>query len=447
MLLENELLLEQRQVLTGKQLQSLEILTFTNQELDAFLANEYLENPMLEPVEDGQEEPVKNLEQVYEQGATYKEQYTQWGDEECSRKGDLRAAGPDEVEEFLLGQLNAWEYAETEWQMMKYLIQCLDEQGFFPYDPEALAEELGVSDRLMDRCLKRLKDLEPAGIFSRDVSECLLQQLERLDVREEGLLCMVRDHMQEVLQGQLCTVARSLGVSTAKVKEYINRVSSLNPRPVMHLGTGRADYVVPDLLVVFEKGRWEAAVNDRWMGEYRFNDYYIRMMEQAEDADLKQYFREKLDRARFLISCVEQRRKTLTSITEAVFAFQEDYFLNGGDLKPMTMEDIARRTNLHVSTVSRAIRDKYVQYHKTCLLRDLFTAAAQAQDAVSVVSVKAQIRAMIEQEDTSAPLSDAAVAKRMKEAGIRLSRRTVAKYRMQMGIPESRHRLYLEKRI
>lgn len=444
---ENELLLEQRQILTGKQLQSLEILTLTNQELDVFLANEYLENPMLEPLENRQEETLKNLDQMYEKGITYKEQYTEWGEEECSRKEDIRAPGPDELEEFLLGQLNAWEYTETEWQMMKYLIQCLDENGFFAYEPEELANELGVSFSLVNRSLRRLKELEPSGIFSKDVSECLLLQLERQGIRDERLLCMVRNHMEEVLRGQIRMVARSLGLSTAKVKEYINQISSLNPRPVRHLGVGGTSYVVPDILVVYEKGHWEISINDRWMGEYQFSDYYIRMMEQADDTDLKMYFREKLERARFVINCVEQRRKTIISITEAIFIFQEDFFRNGKGLKPMTMEEIAGETGLHVSTVSRAIRDKYVQYQKTYLLRDLFTASVQSQEAVSVVSVKEKIRAMIEGEDMAAPLSDAVIAERMEEAGIHISRRTVAKYRMQMGIMESRHRLYLEKRI
>lgn len=447
MLQENELLLEQRQVLTGKQMQSLEILTFTNQELDAFLANEYLENPMLESLENRQEETVKNLDQMYEKGTTYKEQYTQWGDEECSRREDIRAPEPDELEEFLLSQLNAWEYTETEWQMMKYLIQCLDEKGFFVYDSEELVQELGVSSSLVNRCLNRLKGLEPAGVFSRDVSECLLLQLERQGVRDERLQYMIRNYMEEVLQGQIRTVARGLGLSTAKVKEYINQISRLNPRPVRHLRTGSVSYVVPDILVDYEKERWEISINDRWMGEYRFSEYYIRMMEQANDTDLKQYFREKLDRARFLISCVEQRRRTLINITEAIFTFQEDYFRNGADLKPMAMEDIAKRAEIHVSTVSRAIRDKYVQYHKTYLLRDLFTSAVQAKNAVSVVSVKEQIRTMIEREDTAAPLSDAAISERMEEVGIHISRRTIAKYRMQMGILESRHRMHLEKRM
>ena len=130
-MLDNELLQEQRQVLTVRQLQSLEILAFTNQELNAFLTNEYLENPMLEDPQNREEEDLKDLEQLYEKGVTYREQYTRWGEEEDNRREDIRAAAPDELEEFLLGQLDARAYTPTEWELMGYLVKCLDEKGFF----------------------------------------------------------------------------------------------------------------------------------------------------------------------------------------------------------------------------------------------------------------------------------------------------------------------------
>lgn len=445
-MLENELLLEQRQVLTAKQLQSLEILTFTNQELNTFLTNEYLENPMLEDPGDRKDETLKDLEQVYEKGTTYKEQYTQYGEEDCNRREDLRAAGPDEAEEMILGQLDMNAYSSTEWKTIRYLVNCLDERGFFSYEPEEIARSSRVPVEVVRKCLMDLKQLEPAGIFSKDVAECLSLQLMRQGVTDEKLFAVLDEYMPDLLQGRISTVSRGLKISTTKVKEYINLLSRLNPRPIMSINSEKTSYVVPDILVQYEKGRWEVQLNDKWMGECRFNDYYIHMMQKATDEKLKQYFREKLERARFVVSCVEQRKKTLISIAKAILNFQRDYFLHDALLKPMSMEDVAQMTGIHTSTVSRAVRDKYMQFRKVYLLRDLFTAAASSKKAVSVISVKEQIRQMILKEDFRAPLSDSQIADLMREDGIELSRRTVAKYRIQMGIAESRHRKHLEKR-
>ncbi len=444
-MLDNELLQEQRQVLTVRQLQSLEILAFTNQELNAFLTNEYLENPMLEDPQNREEEDLKDLEQLYEKGVTYREQYTRWGEEEDNRREDIRAAAPDELEEFLLGQLDARAYTPTEWELMGYLVKCLDEKGFFSYETEEIARAAGVPKDVVCRCLGVLRKLEPVGIFAKDISECLIRQLERDGCRDELLYRIVREYMEDLLQGHISVISRSLKLSTAKVKEYISRISRLNPRPVMSVAERGVAYVVPDILAEWEKGAWEVRLNDNWTGECRYNQYYIRMMEEAKDRELLQYFQEKLERARFVTDCVEQRRKTLLSVARIILEYQQEYFLGKGPLKPMSMELIAQMAGIHVSTVSRAVKDKYLQYRKTYLLRDLFTAAVAAREEVSVLSVKKEIERMIGQEDKRYPLSDARIAELMKEKGVEISRRTVAKYRGQLGILESRQRLYLEK--
>ncbi|MGN0159125.1 MAG: RNA polymerase factor sigma-54 [Brotaphodocola sp.] len=445
-MLEHELRQEQRQVLSTGQLQSLEILTFTNQELNAFLNNEYLENPMLEDPGDKKDEVLKDLEQVYEKGTTYKEEYHSYGEEDCNRKDDLRAAEPDEMEEMILGQLDRRAFNSTEWKAIEYLVKCLDEKGFFVYEPMDIARAARVPADVVEACLKQLKQLEPAGIFARDVSECLVLQLEHMGVEDDKLYTIVEDYLSDLLHGRISYISRGMHLSTAKVKEYINLISRLNPRPIMSIRSEKTAYVVPDILADYEKGEWDVQLNDKWMGECRFNDYYIRMMQKAEDENLRQYFQEKLERAQFVVNCVEQRRQTLIRITKVILDYQQDYFFNDGPLKPMAMEDVAQMTGMHVSTVSRAVKDKYLQCRKVYLLRNLFTAAASSEAEVSVLAAKDRIRSLIQSEDMRAPFSDAKIAEILKEEGIELSRRTVAKYRIQMGIQESRHRMHIEKR-
>ena len=411
--------------------------------MNTFLINEYLENPMLEDLEEREEEMLKNLEQLYERGITYKEQFTRWGEEEDNRREDIRAAGPDELEEVILGQLDSREYTLGQWKMMEYLVKCLDEKGFFPYEPEEIARAARVPEDAVCQCLSVLRKLEPAGIFAKDISGCLKEQLKRQGCEEEALFRIVEEYMDELLEGHISVISRSLKLSTAKVKEYIGIISRLNPRPVMSVSEKAVAYVVPDILVRWEKGAWEIRLNDKWMGEYRFNQYYIRMMEETRERELRQYFQEKLERARFVTDCVELRRKTLTTIARVILEHQQDYFLGDGPLKPMSMEMVAELAGIHVSTVSRAVKDKYLQYQHVHLLRDLFTSAAGAREEMSVVSVKKEIKKLIAEESTENPLSDARIAQMMKGRGVEISRRTVAKYRGQMGILESRQRGYL----
>ena len=271
-----------------------------------------------------------------------------------NRSEDIRAAGPDELEEFLLGQLDARAYTPTEWELMGYLVKCLDEKGFFSYETEEIARAAGVPKDVVCRCLGVLRKLEPVGIFAKDISECLIRQLERDGCRDELLYRIVREYMEDLLQGHISVISRSLKLSTAKVKEYISRISRLNPRPVMSVAERGVAYVVPDILAEWEKGAWEVRLNDNWTGECRYNQYYIRMMEEAKDRELLQYFQEKLERARFVTDCVEQRRKTLLSVARIILEYQQEYFLGKGPLKPMSMELIAQMAGIHVSTVSRA---------------------------------------------------------------------------------------------
>ncbi|MEY8356642.1 RNA polymerase factor sigma-54 [Lachnospiraceae bacterium 54-53] len=439
----NMLSLGQLQVMSAKQVQSLEILTYTNQELENFLLNEYLENPMLENTLDKHNDMMKDLEQMYEKSVSYKEHYTEWQEEDSNRKNDIKAERPEELKNSILNQLNRNDFSEMEWKLMGYLIQCLDEKGFFLYEVSDIAKVLGYQDNVVNKCLNVLKELEPVGIFSRDICECLQKQLEKKGINNKEVTLMLGKHFTDIMNGRISVVSRSLKLSTSKVREYIHLIGTLNPRPVMNLQSEREQYIVPDIVVTLEKRQWHVEINDRWMGEYKYNEYYINLMQESQDESLKQYFKEKLERAKFIIFCVEQRRGTIIRIVEALLKVQEDYFVYDKELKPMSMETVARMADMHVSTVSRAIRDKHIQYKKTVLIKDLFTMSAATQEDISVDVIKKQIQEMIRAEASAEPLSDQKIVERMHEAGINISRRTIAKYRKQLGIPDSRQRLYL----
>lgn len=440
--MQSNLILEQTQTLSGAQIQSLKVLEYTNQELDVFLQTEYLENPLLETSMDRQEETMQNLEKFYEKGSEYSGDQVRENDDEVNRQGDVRAKEQGTLERMILEQLPHGRYSDEERKLIRYLVGCLDDRGYFPCDAEDIAEVSGYDAAMIKKCLEELKELEPAGIFAKDLSECLVLQLKRAGVEDLKLYEMAERCLDEILKGHISRVTRQLHISTVKAKEYMHILASLNPRPLA--GEGReTPYIVPDILVVREGDSWKAELNDRWMGEYHLNDYYIHMMETAQDQELKEYFAEKLKRARYVMECVEQRRATILKIVYEILERQSGYFLSGAFLKPMMQEEIAQSLGIHSSTVSRAIRGKYLQYQRTVLLKDLFSTAVSREEQTAAEDVKKKIRMLIDQEDKEKPFSDSGLEKLLAKEGIRISRRTIAKYRGQMGIPDSEVRSYI----
>lgn len=433
----------QQQLLSVDQRQSLQILAYTNQELDSFLAEEYMQNPLLDCKRDRQSEIIDTLDDHYEYASSYKDHYIRYEDEDADRRNDIRAKEPPSLHGQLKGQLCIRDYTPEEWKLVDYLIDCLDDKGFFTCTSAEIASSYGCSEEMVDKCLTDLKKLEPAGIFSKDIAECLLRQLETRKEKDEILVRIISDFLPDLLQGNLSTITRALGITTAKCRSCIQKIGELNPRPIMNTESGRTEYVIPDVLISRENNKWKITLNDSWMGEYTYNDYYIRMMQTATDPELKEYFRTRLERARLIVTSIERRRTTIIQIVEAILEYQSDFFLKGGDLVPMTMDNVARQLNISTSTVSRAIKNKYIQYRRPLLLRSLFSNAASENTDASADIVKKRIEQLVQEEDHTRPLSDDKIAKALKGEGMSISRRTVAKYRQQMGIPDSRLRAYL----
>lgn len=433
------LILEQSQRLSGAQIQSLNVLAYTNQELNAFLQSEYLENPLLETSADLKGETMQSLEKFYENGSEYRDSYAWEDGDDLERRGDIRAKEQGTLEQMILEQLSYKQYSREEWNLFRYLVCCLDDNGYFPYKAEDIAGASGYDLEMIEKCLGDLKELEPPGIFAEDLSECLILQLKRAGVEDPILYEIADKYMGEILKGHLSTITRKLHISTAEAREYMHILSMQNPRPLTG-GSRETQYIVPDILVVREDGIWKAKLNDRWMGDYHLNEYYLRMIGEARDGELKEYFAKKLKRARYVLDCVEQRRETILKIVYAILDYQSDYFLKNAPLKPMTQEDIAGLLHLHATTVSRAVRGKYLQYQRTVLLKDLFCGSVSREETATSEDIKDRIRTLVQKEDKGSPLSDAGLQKRLSEEGISVSRRTVAKYREQMGIPDSRTR-------
>lgn len=436
------LTLEQKQLLSQSQIQSLELLTMCNVELNAFLNKEYMENPLIEHEDAGGSIGVsEDFHSYYEKHQQTNEGYGHADRSDYKPKEIVPADQGVSIEDYIKEQLDANRYTSEAWQLIDFLIHNLDDNGFYTMDTEETARIANTSPELVEGCLEDLRQLEPFGIFACDLSSCLLRQLEVMGVEDPSLIAIVTRHLEDVSTGKISNITRELDISSLAVRKYIAFIGTLNPRPLSGFYSGNNAYVVPDIIFTAKGGQWEISLNDNWIGNYHLNDYYLKMIGESKDPQLQEYFRTKLERARFILSSIEQRRKTVLSIAEAVLEWQKDFFEGRRDPRPMTMMEIGETLGIHLSTVSRATSGKYIQYPRgTILMKELFSTAVSAGEdgeAVTAAQIKKKLKELIDNEDRRKPYSDQKLVELLAGEGIKLSRRGVAKYRDEMGIKAS----------
>lgn len=433
--------IENKQMLCQAQIQSLEILAMDTVELGEFLQNEYMSNPLLE--HHSNQEMNTSMEKFSEwYDHSYKGMdYSRDRDDDFEERRTIPAPDTDYLKNYLTSQLDIQRFSKKDWNLVLYLIDCLGDDGFFRMEAKEVADLTGWKEERVEEVLEELRMLEPFGIFAKDLPHCLLRQLEVMGVENSDLEEMILHYLPEISEGKISVISRNMGLSTAQVRKYIAVISKLNPKPLSGLRESEVSYIVPDIIYEKRNGQWEVKVNDNWFGDYQINDYYLKMMKDTKDPELFEYFKKKLERSRFILTSIEQRRSTMRAISEIVLEKQRGYLEGKEKLKPMTMCGLAQELDIHPSTVSRAIKGKYIQSPAgTILMKKLFCATVSSGcdgEEVSASHIKERIRQMVEEEDKTKPLSDAKLAELLVEEGIRISRRAVAKYRDELWIKSS----------
>lgn len=437
-----QITVENKQILCQAQIQSLEILSLDAVELEEFLQNEYMDNPMLEytPNHEIKNNTADNFSNWNESQNFGWDSKKNWDDDDDGRP-DIKAPDTDYLKNYITSQLDIGKFSKEEYQLILYLIDCLEDDGFFKMDILEVAKLTGRSKSQVEKILGILQSLEPFGIFAPNLSQCLIRQLEAMGIQNPTLYKMISDYLPEVGDGKISVISRKLGLSTAEVRKNIALIGKLNPRPLSELSEPVVSYIVPDIIYDRKNGEWEITINDRWFGQYHINDYYFRMMKESKDPMLSEYFKQKLERSRFVLNSLEQRRETMHSIAKAILEEQREYFEGTGKLKPMTMCTLAKKLSIHPSTVSRAVKGKYLQSPTgTILLKKLFCTTSyscEGKESLSANRIKERLKELVESEDKKKPWSDAKLAELLAEDGIVISRRAVAKYRDELWIKSS----------
>lgn len=343
------------------------------------------------------------------------------------------------LQEHLMQQAELTDLSAPALEAMKHLVGSLDDRGFLTQTPNDVALQTGLPLDEVQTALKVLKSFEPAGIGARDLPDCLLAQLTAKGRGNSLAARMIRDHFELLTRRRIPELGRKLGADPDDVQSAIEEIGKLDPAPGRRFAEDNNRVVVPDVTVEKDGDEWKIHLNSDYIPRLRISSTYRDLIAKGTlSKDERDYLRERMRSGKFLIDSIEQRQRTIERITREIINAQKEFFENGvSHLKPLTMTQIADVVGVHETTVSRAIANKYIRTpHGVFDFKYFFTPGYQAESgaAVSNTSVKEMIADLINMEDKAGPLSDQELVAKLQEKGITIARRTVAKYREELGI-------------
>ncbi|MBP2240318.1 RNA polymerase sigma-54 factor [Cytobacillus eiseniae] len=325
------------------------------------------------------------------------------------------------------------------------MIECIDENGYFRAELHEVAAYFNRSAEEIYEYLKLLQGLEPAGIGARHLQECLLLQLRRFEKRHALAEEIVEKHFQSFAEKKWKDVAKALNVKLNEIQEVFDLIQTLDPRPASSFQNEKSAYIVPDVVIKWDGESFTVSIFDETLPKISFNSAYYKRFSSNQDKQVHRFIQENQQDYQWIMRSLEQRKETLTKVSLKIVEKQRDFFVKGpANLRPMTMKEIADELEIHESTVSRAVREKYAQTpFGTFELRSFFSSTIKttSDENTSSKQVKTMIHQLIAEENKQKPLSDQEIVHLLKEKeGMVVSRRTIAKYRDQLGILSSSKR-------
>ncbi|OCA88166.1 RNA polymerase sigma-54 factor [Bacillus sp. FJAT-27225] len=416
--------------LTQELAQAIALLQYNTQELSSFLEAKALENPLME----------------VDTTARYrgKKRVSTSERKENDINGLPMEAHPT-LEEHLFSQVPPGELNKFTRLVFKLLILNMDENGYFRGDIDQIATSAKTTTDMVEGCLDEIQKLEPAGIGARSLQECLLLQLNRLGDDAENAKTIVTDYFTEFADKKWKQISKELKLPLHDIQQVQDLLQTLNPRPGAPFFTEKASYIVPDVVVEYSDGKWAVKLVEGTVPSIGFNDSLYQSLSAVGDRQAIKFLNEKFNDYQWLARSIRQRNETLLKVTAKIVEKQTVFFEKGkGQLRPLTMKEVADEIGVHESTVSRTVREKYIGTpFGTFELKLFFLSGIQtvADSNASSSQVKALIKEYINNEDKRRPISDQDIADRLMDSeGLVISRRTVAKYREQLGIPSSSKR-------
>lgn len=446
--MKNDLSQKQEQRLSPQVIQTIEILQMGTQELLDFISEASQSNPVIEnddliaPKDCGGSLSSRldwlASRSLGKSGRQSNEDF----DSDYLEKGITAGQDNETLFHYAVTQLKDSDTAPDVLQVACVLLESLDKNGWLDDSLEDIAGELGCDPELVSRALAVVQSLEPAGIAARNLSECLMLQLTRMAPKNEVAIRLVEQHLPAVSKNQYGTLSKRLDIPMDEIQTACQLIRSLDPRPGSAFSTNEDPiYIVPDIIVTQNGDSFEIGVNDYYSPTLKISDYYQRLSRESDDDETKQYLCEKFRQAKWILQSIDQRKNTILACASSIVKRQKSFFLNGpGQLSVMSLADVASDMGVHMSTVSRAVKDKYLQCSMGVFplsyffVRSAIRRQSDLEATISTDSMKAMIRSLIEKESKLKPLSDQKICDLIKKQGCDISRRTVAKYREELGI-------------
>ena len=468
-----ELRLSQKLILTPQLQQAIKLLQLPHLELSEFLSQELIENPFLEesveeiPVEELTQEEKESveIEEAQEDAEAPLEKLMNFTvDEYFEERGydgkDLGYFNPGTVsppsfEQFLtrgpdlydhlLWQLRFSNEPESIRKIGEVIIGNIDENGYLRASIEEIIDGTKTQRETVEKALSLIQGFDPIGVGARNVMECLLLQLKALNLGGTLVEKILINNMDELEKRKYPQIAQQYNLPLKDIMSAVKIIEGLEPKPGRNFSNYNTNYVVPDVFLVKTADGYQIILNDEGLPRLRVSSFYKKLIQQnnAVSKEDKQFLVEKLRSAVGLLKSLDQRDRTIYRVTESLLSLQTEFFDKGIKyLKPLTLRDVASVLNMHESTISRVTSSKYLSCeHGTFCFRFLFSSALQSgMGSVSSTSVKDIIKKIVIEEDSQKPLSDQNIGEMLKKNGIIIARRTVAKYREEMGIPSQTHR-------
>jgi len=457
----------QKLVLTPKMQQAMYMLQLPLLELETYLRQELVENPVLEeestPPEE--QESTASTEETSSSDENEEERILEgfedaWSeyyyegsdfarpreDEEAKRAYvESSITKTESLTSHLLSQLRLATDDEEERRIGEWIIGEIDDRGYFTSSVEECAMALGVSREAVEAVLSKIHSFEPTGIGARDFRECFLLQIESRYPDNQRLKDLIGNHLDLIQKRQIPKIAEQMNIRIDEVYELARLVATLEPRPARAYTGEEVQYVVPDAIVTKVDGEYVVTVTDDSVPRLRISPYYRRLLaDNGTSKEVAEYIKGKYRAAKWLLKNIEQRKSTIYRVTSCIVEMQKE-FLDKGEafLKPLTLQEVAERVGLHESTISRVTSGKYVDTPLGIFeLKHFFSSSIENRngDAKSSRSVRSLVAQLVDEEDKKRPLSDQRIADALRNRGLNIARRTVTKYRESLGILPSKLR-------
>jgi RNA polymerase sigma-54 factor len=444
---------EQRQILSPQILQTFHILQFPLMELREFIEKKLEENPLLEETyEENKDEidednyPEENLEKNYNEDVY-----------QNLIEKDLSLPDPDDFNKYIDYKINSLTYTQTlesyleeqlgilnlnekEKEIGEFVIGNLDENGYLNVSISEIAKTLNTEEGQVEKILKIIQEFDPPGIAARDLKECLIIQLKLKNKLDPIIKEIIENYFDDIAYRKYNEIARKLSISVSKVKRYVEEIKKLDPKPARNYRKQDLNFpIIPDIILHKLNGRYSILINEEEIPHIRLKEEYLNLLKKNSlTPEAKLYLKEQYKNGKMLIKAIEQRKNTLMKVITELITIQADFFKYGYEaLKPLRLDDLAQRLGVNESTISRVIANKYIMTPNGIFpLKKLFDYKVyyNKTEVQTAERIKRRIQEIVESESSKKTLSDSKIAEVLKQEGINVARRTIAKYRKQLKI-------------